>query len=800
MLKNYIKIAFRNISNNKTYSFLNIFGLAIGVSASLLILQYVRFETSYENSHKNADQIYRATVDLYNGNEYVETDCGMYAPFGPAVKEEMPEVLDFVRFYPFSLKEVKVEDKQFFEDNIYFTDPSAFTIFTYSPIAGNLSSALKNPFEAVITKSAAIKYFGTADVVDKTFQIENKDYKIQAVIEDLPPNTHLKYNFLLSRSSVQTLMPWYYESPWKINNEFTYLLLQPGTDLSEFNAKLHDFSESKRAEIKDEKFSVQAIKDIHLYSNKAFEPEVNGNAQVVYFLLVIGFIILIIACINYINLSTARAISRAKEVGIRKVVGSSKNQLVFQYFIESVIINTLAIMVAIMLVYLFLPAFLVISGHPSSSSVFSDPYFWYMLAAIFTVGIIAAGLYPAFVLSSFKPASVLKGKFQNSGHGLWLRKGLVVFQFSSAVVLIVLSCTIYLQINHIQKQDLGLKIDQTLIVRAPNGFWQPEIAQNIEGLKDKLHQNSEIRKISVSEVFPGSSVNEMNTSSARRLEDQGKGSYNYYFFKIDEYFFPTYEIKFKAGKNFIEGQSNQGKIIINEEAAQSLGFKNPEDAIGELVDFSFNNEGKPSTIIGVVANYSQRSPKEPHFPIILAYQKIGEYLTIQLDSESPKEALVTIQNTWKSIFPDNAFDYFFLDEQYRQQFNADIQVGNVSTFFAVLAIAIACLGLFGLSSFSITQRTKEIGIRKILGATIPEIVKSLSKDFFGLVIVASLVALPLAFVLLNKWLENYATRIELSWWIFMIPLFIVAIITILTVASQTIKAAIANPVDSLRSE
>ncbi|CAN5126278.1 hypothetical protein BH23BAC1_BH23BAC1_49510 [soil metagenome] len=489
MLKNYLKIAFRNIGNHKTYSFLNIFGLAIGVSACLLILQYVRYETSYENFHQNAGQIHRATVDLYNGAEYVETDCGMYAPLGPTLKEEMPEVLDFVRFYPFSLKEVKVENKHFFEDKIYFTDPSVFSIFTHIPISGDLNAALKNPFEAVITKSAAIKYFGQVDVVDKSLQIENKDYKIQAVIEDLPPNTHLKYDFLLSRSSVQTLMPWYHENPWKINNEFTYLMLQPGIDLSDFNAKLYDFSESKRAEIKDEKFSVQPINDIHLYSNLSSEPEISGNAQIVYFLLAIGLIILIIAWINYINLSTARAISRAKEVGIRKVVGSSKTQLVFQYFIESSIINALAVILAILMVYLAMPAFLEISGHPSSSNDFSDPFFWNLVMGIFSLGTIFSGLYPAFVLSSFKPVYVLKGKFQNAGHGLWLRKGLVVFQFSAAVMLIVLSSSIYLQINHIQKQDLGLKIDQTLVLRAPSGYWEPGTAQNIEVLKDKLFQN-----------------------------------------------------------------------------------------------------------------------------------------------------------------------------------------------------------------------------------------------------------------------------------------------------------------------
>ncbi|CAN5273315.1 hypothetical protein BH23BAC1_BH23BAC1_34390 [soil metagenome] len=315
-----------------------------------------------------------------------------------------------------------------------------------------------------------------------------------------------------------------------------------------------------------------------------------------------------------------------------------------------------------------------------------------------------------------------------------------------------------------------------------------------------VFQNPEVQKISVSEVFPGSSINEMNTSSVRRLKDQGKGSYNYYFFSIDESFFPTYEIDFTAGKNFEEGQTNQGMVIINQEAAKTLGFEKPEDAVGELVDFSFNNEGKPSTIIGVVENYNQRSPKEPHFPIIVIYSQKGPYLTVQLDKEASQEAFASIQGSWKSIFPDNAFDYFFLDEKYHQQFHTDIQVGNVSAFFAILAIVIACLGLFGLSSFSITQRTKEIGIRKILGASIPEIVRSLSMDFVGLVILASLVALPLAYALLNRWLENYATRIELSWWIFIIPLFIVAIITILTVASQTLKAALANPVESLRDE
>lgn len=799
MFRNYLTIAYRTLLKNKVFSLINILGLAIGMGACLLIIHYVRFELSYENFHENADNIYRVTIDLYNGSEYEETDCETYGPLGPMLKNRMPEVVGFVRMYHYGNQEAKVGEKKFFEERIYFADSSAFTVFSYDVLSGNPETALTSPFQTVITASTAKKYFGHTDVIGETIKIANSSYQVSVVIADIPPNTHLKYDFLLSHTSINKMWDWYEKYEWSGNNEYTYLLMAPGKDLASFNEKLTQLSIDLKDKIGDERFVAEPINDIHLYSHKTFEPEVNGNAEVVYFLLIIAVFIITIAWVNYINISTARAVERAREVGIRKVMGSGRSQLIAQFLLESVIISLLAAGMALTFLQISLPVFRDISGQPLPLNIITDHVFWYLLLGLVGMGTLLSGLYPAFVLSSFQPTVVLKGKLRTSSHGHWLRKGLVVFQFATTVIFIACTGTVFLQISHLRDQDLGMDIHQTLALHAPSLDVPDSVYQEkIKSLKYELLRHAEVQNVSLSESLPGLSLHELSTRSGikRVGQDELEGTYNYYIISIDADFIPTMNMQLIKGRNFEGGMPNQHQVIVNEEAARLLGFANAEEAVASQI----TGGGEPATIIGVIKNYHQRSPKEKHLPMIFPYSASGSYLTLRLNTQQIRETIVSIEATWQNVFPNSVFHYFFLDEKYDQQYRADTQFGQVVAIFSTLAIFIACLGLFGLSSFTILQRTKEIGIRKVLGASVGQIVQLLSQDFIRLVLLASVVALPIAYFAMKEWLAGYATRISLSWWLFAIPLVVVLLIALLTVSFQTLKAAMANPAKSLRYE
>jgi len=798
MLKNYIKIAYRNLLKNKIFSFINILGLAIGMAACLLIIHYVRFELSYENSHEHADNIYRVTLDLYNGSEYVVTDCETYGPLAPMLKEKFPEVLNFVRMFHNEVQEVKVGDSRFYEDQVYFADSTVFQVFTYPLRYGDPQTALVAPHQVVLNVSTAIKYFGKANVVGEAIELNNELYQISGVMEDLPPNTHLKFNFLLSHTTINKMWEWYEKYGWSGNNEYTYLLMQEGTDLTAFNDKLLALSRSLEDKIDGDIFVAEPINNIHLYSHKTFEPEVNGKAEVVYTLLIIAIFIIIIAWVNYINLSTARAIERSREVGIRKVMGSARAQLITQFMLESFIVCLLASTIALTLLQLSLPAFRDIAGQPLPLNVVQDPYFWYLVLSILGIGAVVSGLYPALVLSSFRPVTVLKGKLKTSTHGQWLRKGLVVAQFAATIALLAGTITVYLQIKHLRDQDLGVNVKQTLALHTPllnvddSLYYTSYIS-----FKNELIRETEIEEVALSESLPGLSLHELSTTTGiQRVGDEEANGYNYYIIRIDEDFIPLMNIELIEGRNFDRQGDYSRQVIINEEAVKTLGFSSATEAVGDQITAG----GDANTIIGVIKNYHQRSPKEAHLPMIFPYLTTGSYFTMKLNSQHMQQRLAEIEEVWQRVFPDNAFNYFFLDEKYDQQYRADTQFGQVIAIFSSLAIFIACLGLFGLSSFTIVQRTKEIGVRKVLGASVAQIVRLLSQDYIKLVLLASIIALPLAYIALQAWLDGYASRIKMNFLVLGSPLIIVLLIAVITVSIQTIKAAFANPARSLRYE
>ncbi|PSR55077.1 ABC transporter permease [Adhaeribacter arboris] len=800
MWYNYLKIAFRNLLRHKLFSFINIFGLAVGMAACLLIVQYVRHEWSYEDFHKNATNVYRVTLDSYKGSEFVVTDAETYRPLGPTLKAEMPEVREFVRMHEYFGKEFGTPGRSFIENRVYVADPSVFKVFTHSFIYGDPATALSAPFQVVITESTAKKYFGHTNVLGKLLQLsrytEKNNLIIAGVIADVPPNTHLKFDILIA---FPTLKQWgeSFDS-WESNNDYTYLLLAPNTQLQAFNQKLFTFSKKR---LKAEIVVAEPLKSIHLYSHKSYEPEENGNAGTVYFLLGIAFIIIIIAWINYVNLATARAVGRAKEVGIRKVIGSSRLSLVKQFMLESFVVNALAALFTLGLLSQGLVAFRVVTGIPLTS--FSDAVFWGIFCGLLLVGSLLSGIYPAFVLAAFKTVNVLKGKFSHSVHGLWLRKGLVIGQFAATILVIVAAFTIHRQISFMRQQDLGMNLNQVLVVRAPQALGPDSLSRNLgASFKNELLRNPEIKMVSNVGSLPGLDVNDLNSTSIMPYgTSSGQTGYTYYHFAIDADFIPVLDLEIIAGRNFLADRQNQNEIIVNEESVRLLGYQTAAEAIGKRTTFKTDDKMPYSIIVGVVKNYHHHSLKNAFIPLIFRYYPYtNNYIALRLNSPNIPGALKKVEATWQTLYPGKAFSYFFLDDKFDQQYRADQQLNLIFTFFSGIAILLACLGLFGLAFFTIVQRTKEIGIRKVLGASLSSILFLLSKDYIKLILIANVLALPLAWWGMYSWLQNYAFRIPLTAWIFVIPAIIILMIALLTVSTQTIKIALANPVDALRNE
>jgi putative ABC transport system permease protein len=802
MFREYFLIAYRNITKHKFYSSINLLGLATGTAACLLILHYVHYELSYEDFHEKAEQIYRLTLDSYKDGELQVQDAEMYPLAGPELKEQMPEVLDFVRLHDQQGLVVGTEKYRESEDRMYYTDPSVFSIFSLLLTQGDPTTALDEPFEMVISESKAKQYFGTTEVLGNNLDLyglgnEQKVAKITGVMKDLPPNTHLKIDFMLSYISLRDEAI-DYSIGWNGNNEFTYLLMDPRTDLSEFRQKLDVLAASLEDKMDEERFNVQPIGDIHLYSNKTYEPEANGNANTVYFLSVIALFILIIAWVNYINLATARSVERAKEVGVKKAVGCSRSQLIRQFLFESFSINVLAMILAVMIVYLSFAAFREISGQPLSIRLFTDSYFILIIVTLLLVGTLLSGLYPALVLSSFRPVAVMKGKLRNTTHGRWLRQGLVVFQFLASVVLIVGTFTVYQQLEYMQEQELGIDTEQVMVVKMPLELqYDPEIATKLTSLQQEWKRLSSVEQVAGAESVPGTGYTLLSSSMGIRTEgqDESGNNFTYYHYAIDDGLINTLGIKLLAGQNFRPGVSNEQKAILNEEAIRLLGFKSPEEAVGQKITFD-----SVTTIIGVVQDYNFLSLKDPVIPFIHWYSELNAHQYIRLGTQNLPETIGQIEATFESIFPGSTLSYFFLDDKFNQQYQAEARFGQVFGLFAGLAILVACLGLLGLSSYTSIQRTKEIGIRKALGASVSHIILLLTKSYFRLILIALLIAIPVANYVMSEWLEQFAYRIGIHWWLFIIPGLLVVFIALLAVSGQTLKSARANPVKALRYE
>ncbi len=805
MIKNYFKIAWRNITKHKGYSAINILGLAIGIAACLLILQYVSFELSYENFHANKERIYRVQQDRYdNGKLSTQWAAGAYA-VGNSFKDAIPEIEDYVKLVPDKQVIAEKDNQPVKLEKVFFASGSFFKIFSYTLLEGNADSALTKPFTAALSESSAKKIFGTTDVVGKALKLNrNSNYIITGVYKDAPGNTQLKPDILLSYGTFVKMVgpdnnP---DAAWTWDGCLTYLLLRTGVDPATVEKKFVPVvKKATEEELKKMNASVtyllQPLTDIHLNSHYFMEPLPNVDGKTVYLLLGIALFIIIIAWVNYINLATARAISRAKEVGIRKVIGSQRKQLIFQFLSESALLNGVAVLLAVIIVLVAIPGFNALSGQQISFSLFANGSFWAGLAALFFFGVFFSGMYPAFVLSSFRPIEVLKGKMTSTSKGAYLRKGLVVFQFAASLFLLIGTFIVYGQIQFMRQQSLGLNVEQTLVVTHPTVVTDSTYDGNMAALKQHLLQQPSVKSVAISTSIPGEAVG-WNAGGIKLVGADESTQKQYRVIGVDYDYIKAYGLKIIAGRAFSKDFGTDDKaVIFNRKGLEQLGFNKPEEALGKKIDFW----GDQYTIAGVTENFHQQSLRESYEPLILRLlPDIRGYLSVKTNTQNATAVIAAVKSEWNQFFPGNVFDYFFLDDHFDKQYKADQRFGQVFGLFTALAILVACLGLSGLASFTTLQRTKEIGIRKVLGASVASILQLLYKEFALLLLMAFFIAAPLAWISTANWLHGYAFRINMQWYYFAVPFIAIISIALITVSFQSIKAAIANPVKSLRTE
>jgi putative ABC transport system permease protein len=809
MLKIYLKGTLRAVSKNKVYSGLNIMGLALGIAACLFILQYVAYERSYDRFHVNHEDLYRIQYKIYRDGA-LHIHCAAAVPrVGPFMAEKMPEVRAFARAYPMS-GVVTYRDIKFREERMHMADPAFLQIFTFPLIQGDPQTALKDPNTVVLSKSASRKYFGADDPMGKTLRIDGRyDVQVTGIARDVPDNSHIKFDFLISYETLNNQTrnedgSAASETAWGWYDFNTYVLLQPGTDPLDFDRRFGKLVEEERKEFFAKynyrsEFPLQRITDIHLYSNllQESEPEEQGDGEAVSFLTLIAFFILIIAWINYVNLATARSVERAGEVGVRKTLGANRRQLIFQFLTEAFVLNFISLIIGLLIVVAGVNYFNQLTASSINLAFLRDGYFWMAIAAILGIGSVLSGLYPAFILSSFNPVLVLKGKLSSRNAGVFLRKVLVVFQFAASVTLIAGTLVVYRQLSHLKKMDLGFDMTNTLVVKGPDVLGNDTLFESTkETFKRELLKNGRIGSITAASNVPGDEI--FWTNGIKRQEEPDDRIRTIYNVGIDYSYFNTFDIDLVAGRNYDKNfGTDTMALILNNAAVKFLGFESPEAAIDQKVTFW----GGTRNIIGVVNDYNQMSAKSKFSPIAFPLAlRASTYFTMKLRGDDYQPVFSDVKNAYERFFPGNPFDYFFLDEFFNRQYNNDTKFSRVFTLFAGFAIFVACLGLFGLSSFNALKRTKEIGIRKILGANTGSVVRLLSKEFIFLVVISNLIAWPVIHLIMNRWLENFANHITIGLPVYLLAGLLVFLIAMLTVSYKTISTALANPIDSIRYE
>jgi putative ABC transport system permease protein len=811
MLKIFLLTAWRGLMKRKGYTALNILGLAIGITCCLLIFHYVAYERSYDRFQADAGRIFRLRLDAYQQGKLAWQSATSYPAIGPAMKKEFPEVQQFGRLIDANLLLTNPEKNiKFTELKGYYADPSMVGMLGLHLIKGNPATVLDGPDKILLSETMAHKYFGSEDPLGKRLTALDEtleNCEVTGVFKDYPANSHLILNHLLSYSTLgkerrqQGDSSNATETAWGWYDFYVYVQLKPGADWHALQAKLPAFcdrhinnNEWARKNNHHNELYLIPLPDIHLYSNFLQEAEVNGNGKAVSFLFLIALLIIAIAWINYTNLATARSLERAKEVGLRKVLGALRLDLVLQFLTESLLMNMLALLIAIAAAWLLAPSFDTLIGTDAGN--FGLPLAWALgFGAIFLAGSLLSGLYPAFVLSGYHPITVLKGLFKNSTRGQILRKGLIVGQFAVSVILITGTILVYQQVQYMRRQQLGMNIDQTLVIHGAQSP-QDSIYQNIfQPFKTDLLRQTGIHSVTASTNVMGQEI--YWTNNVATLGRPTKTDVTLYHLAIDYDFIPTYGLKLVAGRNFSRQFGTDKKaVLINQAAANLLGFKNAADAVNSLL-----RDRDTVQIVGVLADFHQQGLQKVINPmIVLLGSDARNYYSVKLTTADSHLTIAAIKKSWDRYFPNDPFDYYFLDESFNEQYKADSRFGEVFGLFASLAILIACFGLLGLSAYNVLQRTKEIGIRKVLGASAQNLVFLLSKEFLVLVSVALLIAIPVTWWVMHSWLQDYAYRIAIQWWVFALGGALALLIALTTVGLQALRAALTNPIDSLRTE
>ena len=804
MFKNYIKTALRSLGKNKGFTAINLLGLALGLAITLLIVFYVVDELGYDRYNTKADRIYRINNDIKLGsseNSYAVSP----AILASALTAEIPEIDKVVRFRQSGSPNIKKGNQIIHENNTVYADPSVFDVFTLPSLSGDLSAALKEPNTVVITETIAKKYFNTVSVVGKTMVFDDThNFKITGVIKDVPKQSHFNFDFFISMASLAESR----DNSWLSNNFQTYILLKNGADIKTVDKKLQqliiehlspqlqttlhlsyaDFNKGGNYF----RLNTTPLTDIHLHSNRVAEVGQNGNIQYVYIFSIIAIFILLIACVNFMNLSTARSANRAREVGVRKVLGSDRKHLIFQFLAESMIVTFVSTLIALVLAILLLPLFNQMAdkelGFTFGSLTWLIPA---VIVIILVIGLLA-GSYPAFFLSGFQPIAVLKGKLAEGFKGGGLRSFLVVFQFSISIFLIIGTLVIYNQLKFIQNKDLGYNRSQVLVIKNVM-----VLGQQANTFKQEVKSLPGVTNGSLTSYTPTG----MNRNSSAIFPDatfDTKKALVSQIWSVDEDYIATLNIKLLQGRNFSKDMpTDSSAIIVNQSAAKLLGFQDPLNKTVYTPQDSYGKYMKPYRIIGMIKDFNFNSLRENVSPLVLIFKEERGALNLKVNPANVAGIITQIQNKWKAIAPNQDFSYSFMDQDFDATYRSEQRIAKIFLSFTSLAIIIACLGLFGLAAYAAEQRTKEIGVRKVLGAGLSSIVGMLSKDFIKLVLIAILIAAPLAWLAMRQWLQGFAYRQNVQWWVIVVAGAGAILIAFVTISFQSIKAALINPVKSL---
>jgi putative ABC transport system permease protein len=801
MLKNYLKIAFRNIKKHTGYSLINVAGLAIGMACCILILLFVFDELSYDKFHQNHDRIYRVTRKWFNADGVVNLHLGHVAPpVAPLLKNDFPEIIHTVRLLGVGGLLVGKDTTFYEESRFFFAEEDIFKVFTFDVIAGDPETALKNPLTIVITDEMAERYFGTEDPIGQSITIQasgqKADMKVTGVIKPLPHNSHFHADFLGSLKTYEDIVGDRELQSWVSNNYATYLLMQEGYDIGRLKSQLDSFIDRHYAEGRSQvtKLELQRLTDIHLYSHLDSEIEANSDITYVYVFSIIALFILLIACINFMNLATARSAGRAKEVGLRKVIGAQRPQLIRQFLSESIITAIISLLIALGFVLLVLPHFNQFVGRNLSLNLSENmSMFLSLLFIAISVGFIS-GIYPAVFLSAFKPIRVLKGNLDAGKKGISFRTVLVVFQFAISIILIICVGIVSSQLDYIQTRNLGF--DEEHVVVLPSS---PRMISRLEGFKTRLLENPKILSVTAAKRVPSGRL--LDSAGARVLSGETSEPIDFRIANllVDYDYIPTFKMEIVAGRNFSKemGTDPTQAFIINETAARRIGWKSPEEAIGKGFGYGRRN----GQIIGVIKDFHFESLHQEISPIVMYLSRSDmSQIPIRIGPGNIPQTMAFLKDIWAEMRPDYPFSYYFIDENFDQLYRSEERLGRIFSYFAFLSVLIGCLGLFGLASYSAERRTKEIGIRKVLGASASGITLLLSREFTKWVLLANVIAWPAAYLIMSRWLQSFAYRCGIGIGTFLLAGGIAWVIAFLTISYQAIKASIADPVKALKYE